>query len=122
MIREINSPDWEEFCHRLTKELAGATVSLEIIEPNGAKSEIAAGAMLDEIAFKKTDACSDVIVIRLGNTREIVHQIIEPIHVNLHSSGGTDFNLLEIKAESGVSLIHLQPTIHPRLLGDLKSK
>ena len=120
MIREINSTDWEALCQRLTKELAGASVTLETIEPDGGKSEIAANAALEEIVFEKTDACSDGILIRLNNTREIVHRIIEPIHVNLHSSGGTDFNLLEIKAESGVILLHLHPTIHPQLLGDLK--
>jgi hypothetical protein len=70
--------------------------------------------------FEKTEACSDVIILRLRNAREIVHRIVEPIHIKLQSSGADDFNQIQIEAESGVTFLTIHPVIHPQMLADLR--
>ena len=123
MIREINSPDWPAFCRQLTKEHAGALVKLEVGGTDGTKSEIASNTAFESLVFEKTDACSDIIVLRLRNAREIVHQIIEPIHIKLQSSGAADFNQIQFEAESGVTFLTMtHPVIHPQMLADLKPR
>jgi hypothetical protein len=122
MIHEIKSSDWPAFCQRLTQQRAGAMVKLEIIESNGIKTEHAASAAFQSMVFDKTDACNDVITLRLKSTREIVHEILDPIQITLHPSGGSvDFNPLQIVAESGTTIITLHPAIHAQMLADLST-
>jgi hypothetical protein len=122
MAKEIHSSDWAAFCQRISRQRAGAMVKLEVAGPDGFKTERAANATLQSMTFDKTDACSDVITLRLRDTHEIIHEIIEPIQIGLHSSGtADDFNLLHIKAESGVTFMTFHPTIHPQMLEGLKT-
>lgn len=113
MINEIKSTDWAAFCERLTRDHAGATVKLEVIEASGVKTERVAGAAFKAMAFQKTDACNDVILLRLTDNRETVHEILEPIRIALHPSGRDgDFNPLQIAGENGVFILTFQPAIH----------
>ena len=121
MIREINSADWPTFCQRLSRERAGAVLKLEIIEPGGAKSE-RANATFEKMAFEKNEGCNDVITLRLREGREIVHQIVEPIYIRLQPSSASDFNQIQIEAESGVTLLTLHPAIHPQMLEGFVSR
>jgi len=72
--------------------------------------------------FDKSDACNDVITLRLRSTREIVHEILDPIRITLHPSRESgDFNPLQIAAENGITIITLHPAIHAQMLGDLET-
>lgn len=122
MIREIESSDWPTFCERVSKERAGATVKLEVIESGGANIERVATATLQSIAFSQTDSCSDLLTLRLRSDREIVYEIIEPIRILLHPSGTGDFNQVQIEAESGMSFITIHPPIHAQMLEGMKAK
>jgi hypothetical protein len=123
MIREINSKDWPEFCKRLTHELKGATVKLETTKPDGLKETLATEATFQGIAFEQVDGCSDAITLRVRAEREIVHQMLDPIHVQLRASaaGAGDFNMLQIGSESGVTIITLHPAVHAKMLDGLKA-
>jgi hypothetical protein len=122
MIHEIESSDWPAFCQRISQQRAGAMVKLEVVEPDGVRTERFANATLQDMVFAATDRCSDVITLRLKGPGEIVYEITEPIEITLHSSGGTgDFNPLQINAESGVTFITLHPAIHAEMLAGLKA-
>ena len=97
-------------------------VKLETIEPDGIKTERFANATFLSLVLDQTDACNDVITLRLKNSREIVHEILDPIQITLYSSGGIDdFNRLQIKAENGISIITMHPSIHAQMLKDFKT-
>ena len=97
-------------------------VKLETIESNGIKTERVANAAFQSLVFDKSDACNDVITLRLRSTREIVHEILDPIQITLYPSGQSgDFNPLQIAAENGITIITLRPAIHAQMLRDLKT-
>src|SRR5882672_6374072 len=115
MIHEIKSSDWPAFCKQLSQQRAGAIVNLEVIKSDGIKTEQVTSAAFQSMVFDKTDACNDVITLRLRGTREIVHEILDPIRITLHPSGTSgDFNPLQIVAENGITIITLHPAIHAR--------
>lgn len=120
MIIEINNPDWPEFCQRLNQQRAGATVKLEVIETDGARTEKIASAVFQNMAFAAIDACTDGITLRFRNDREIVYQIVDPIKILLHPSGGSgDFDQLQFEAENGISFVTFRPPIHEDMLKGL---
>ena len=122
MIHEIKSSDWPAFCQRLSQQRAGAMVKLETIESNGIKTERVASAAFQSMVFDKTDACNDVITLRLRSNKEIVHEIVDPIQITLRPSGAHgDFNPLQIAAENGICIITFHPAIHAQMLGDVKT-
>ncbi len=117
MVHEIKSSDWPGFCQRLTQQRAGAKVKLEIVEPNGTKTEQVASATFESMVFDNSDACSDVITLRLQSSQKVVHEILDPIRITLHPSGEADaFNPLQITAESGLTIITLHPAINRQML------
>ena len=123
MIHEINSSDWPAFCQRISEQRSGARVKLEVIETDGVKTERIANAGLQSMTFDAGNACSDSIILRLADTREVVHEMIEPIRIRLHpSSSSGDFHTMEIEAESGISIITLTPSIHAEMLEGLKAR
>jgi hypothetical protein len=123
MIHEINSSDWPAFCERISEQRSGARVKLEVIEPDGVKTERVADGGLQSMIFDDGNACSDTIVLRITDAREVVHEIIEPIRIRLHPSNSAgDFHTIEIEAESGISIITLTPSIHAQMLEELKAR
>lgn len=122
MTREIGSGDWPAFCQRLTGQLAGAMATLEVTAHDGVRTVLAANAAFESMVFKKTNACSDLIVLRLNGTKEIVHEIVEPIHILLRASNGSgDYNPLLIEAESGEAQLTFHPVIHARMIEGLRT-
>ncbi len=120
MIHEIKNVDWPAFCERLTQQRVGAMVKLETIESNGIKTERIASAAFQSMVFDKTDACNDVITLRLRSNQEIVHEIVDPLRITLHPSGAhADFNPLQIAAENGTFIITFHPAIHAQMLEDV---
>ena len=100
MIHEVKSSDWPAFCRRLTEQRAGATVKMEIVEPDGSKTEHVASAVFESMAYDDHDACNNVITLRLKGSQEVVHEILDPIRITLHPSGEDAFNPLQIVAEN----------------------
>ena len=120
MIREIDSPDWPAFCERVTLQLAGAMATVEVTGRDGVKAAPGPARLLRAWCSDKTDGCSDVIKLRLKAGKEIVHEIIEPIHIRLHPTGGSsDYNPLQIEAESGLVSLTFHPAIHAQMLEGL---
>ena len=121
MIQTINAPDWPAFCQRINEHLVSARVKIETTAPDGIKNELAANASLESMTFDGTDGCNNTITVLVKDTREVSHEIIEPIQIRLRSSGGSgDFNTVEIEAENGITIITLSPSIHPKVLAGLK--
>ncbi len=121
MIREIDSPDWPAFCERVTRQLAGAMATVEVTGRDGVKAAPGASAAFESMVFDQTGGCSDVIKLRLKAGKEIVHEIIEPIHIKLHPSGGAgDYNPMHIEAESVLVSLTFHPAIHAQMLEGLR--
>ena len=97
-------------------------VKLETIDPTGTRTEPVAGAVFESMVLDTSDACNDMITLRLKGDREIVHEIVEPVRITLQPSGANgDFNPLQIAAENGTYIITFHPAIHARMLEDLKT-
>jgi len=117
MLHEIKFTNWPAFCQRLSEQRAGATVKLETIDLNGIRSELVASAEFQSIVFSKADACNDLIIVRLKNHSQIVHEILDPFRITLHAADGSgNFNPLQIAAENGITLLTLHPAIHAQML------
>ncbi len=120
MTHEIKDVDWPAFCQRLTKQRIGAMVKLETIGPDGIKTGQVANAIFERMTFDQTDACNNVITLRLRDNRERAHEILEPLQITLHPSGTPgDFNPLRIAAENGIFIITFHPAIHAQILNEL---
>ncbi|MDB6020214.1 MAG: hypothetical protein JWQ04_71 [Pedosphaera sp.] len=121
MLREINSHDWADFCHRVSRERQGATVRIETILPNGSKTERVGDATFQSMELDTRNSCNDVILLRVRNEREIAYDIVDPIHLLLRETQtGEDFNPVQIEAENGTTLLTFQPAIHIGMLAGLK--
>ncbi|HMD53152.1 MAG TPA: hypothetical protein VKJ65_01190 [Phycisphaerae bacterium] len=117
MLHEIKFTNWPAFCQRLNEQRAGATVKLETINLNGIRTELVASAEFQSIVFSNADACSDLIVVRLRNHEQTVHEILDPIRITLHPTDSSgNFNPLQIAAENGITILTLHPAIHAQML------
>ena len=121
MIREIDSHDWQEFCRRISLQRQGAVVSIEVVAPDGLKTERAGNVTLQEMSFDASGACNDIISLRVRNEREELYEVIDPIHIKLkETENGNDFNSVQIDAENGTTWLTIHPAIHAQMLAGLK--
>ncbi len=96
-------------------------ISIELVEPDGLKTEITSDLILEGMDFDTQDSCNDVILVRMRDGREITYDIIDPIHIRLRESEGrNDFNPVQIEAENGTIFLTLHPAIHAQMLEGLK--
>ena len=95
--QEIKATNWDLFCRRFFDEHRGALMCLEVVYHDGHTELIARQLPLHEMRFERSQGCSDVIHLKLG---EVQHQIIEPIHLRLKEESGQPKTLL-IDAETG---------------------
>jgi hypothetical protein len=99
--QEIKDTDWQKFCDRFEEAHRGALISLETVGRDGATVVLARNEPLRKFRFEKTAGCSDAIHLELGEAGRLTqHEVIEPIHVRLRDSEGSQ-KVLEIDAESG---------------------
>ena len=120
MIHEIKSNDWQAFCQRVTEQRNGAAVELEIVEPDGRKTEHSANMILHSMVFGAKNACCDVIALSLRGPTELIHEILDPIQVLLRASRTAgDFNLIQIEAENGITNLKLHPAIRMDMLAGM---
>lgn len=98
-------------------------LTIESIQPDGRKIELATSVPLQNVKFEKTDACSDMVFLEVGrgNERPTQHVITEPIHIRVKTTeqqGG--YNPVMIEAESGVTMITFHPALRQDVLQDLQ--
>ena len=121
-MREIESKDWQAFCRQVTRYCKGGLISIELIGANGLKTELVRDLLLKDILLHAPNPCNDVISVRARGGREVLHEVIDPIHVLLWETvGGNDFNPIQIDGENGTTLLTLHPAVHAQMLEGMKS-
>jgi hypothetical protein len=103
--QEITSTDWEAFCQRFLELHRGALMTVRKIEPSGQTVEIVEEMPLTN-AWMEEDACNSKMFFDFEQEgrREVIHQIVEPIHVKVREESGGRKGL-QINAEDGSTLI-----------------
>ena len=117
MTEEINATDWKAFCQRITAMEKGQLVTIEAIDPGGARREIARAVALESVDLKPRDACNDSIRINAADGFE--YEILEPIHIRLGRNPGGGFNPVQIHGETGTTILHFRPALKPTVLEGL---
>jgi hypothetical protein len=103
--QEIQSTDWQKFCEKFLNLHRGSIMTVEQITPAGARVEVVNKMPLRNISISHGD-CSDSILLdfQQDGSREIIHEIVEPIHVKLREEGHGQKGL-QIDAESGTTIV-----------------
>ncbi|MDB6024720.1 MAG: hypothetical protein JWM68_943 [Verrucomicrobiales bacterium] len=119
--QEIEPKLWREFCENFSALNRGSMMSVEQVGFNGRKDEIARDIPFEKMTLDTTDACNDIISITLGESgqRSLTHQVIEPIHVRVKQNGDGQ-KVLQVEAESGMTLIHFHSGRVPELVPNMK--
>ena len=115
--QEIKSTDWKAFCGKFLKLHRGALMSVTKIEPSGRTLEVLRDMPLTKVWMDST-GCNDRIFLRFeqDGRREIVHEILEPIHVKLREEGSGQKGL-QFDAENGSTLVLFRSGHFDELLG-----
>ena len=113
MTEEINTKDWKTFCERVTEMEKGQMVTIEAIDTNGSRREVARAVPLESVDFRVKDQCNDAIAINAADGFE--YEIVEPIHIKLSRNSGGGFNPVQIDAEAGTTLLHFRPALRPNV-------
>lgn len=95
--QDIKDTNWQKFCERFEEAHRDGLITLEVVKHDGTTELLAENEPLRTFRFQRTDGCSDLIKIDVGATQ---HQVVEPLHVRLRDSEGSQ-KILEIDAESG---------------------
>ncbi len=112
--QEIASEEWEQFCETFTETNRNSLLIIEVIGADGIRTAVARDLPLDKMSLDKSDACNDVITIKLGQGR-MTHFIIEPIHLRLRQSKDGK-KLLELDAENGTTLVTFHSGRFPQVM------
>ena len=120
MTEELNSRDWKTFCERVTEMERGQMVTIEVVEPDGSKHEVARAVALDNVALRPKDGCNDAIWINAADGFQ--HEIFEPIHIRLKRNPGGGFNPVQIDGETGTTLLHFRPALKPTVVDGLECR
>jgi hypothetical protein len=120
VIKEINNKDWGRFCEKLNTLRHDSLLTIEAVQADGRKEDLAKNVPLQNVRFEKTEGCSDMVFVEVGSgagvERPMQHVITEPIHIRVKTTDQPGaYNPLMIEAESGVTMI----TFHPALRQDL---
>lgn len=117
MTEEISAQDWKTFCERITEIEHGQMVTIEVVDHDGSRREIARAVTLENVTLKPKDACNDAI--RINATDGFEHEIIEPIHIRLKRNPGGGFNPVQIDGETGTTILHFRPALKPTVVDGL---
>ena len=117
MTEEINARDWKTFCERVTEMERGQMVTIEVVESDGSRREVARALPLEKVTLQAKDACNDAIWINATGGFE--HEILEPIHIRLKRNPGGGFNPVQIDAEQGTTILHFRPALKPTVMDGL---
>ena len=105
MTQEITSTDWKTFCTRFVDLHKGALMTVRKVEPSGTTTEAVRDMPLVR-AWMTADECNNKMSFNFEQEgrREVVHEIIEPIHVKVREESEGRKGL-QIDAEDGSTLI-----------------
>lgn len=119
-MKEVKTQDWAAFCERVTQNSRGGTISVQKLEPSGAKIEVATNAGFDGMDFGRLNDCNDRISVRGTGHGLSKHDVIEPIRIQLaESENGAAFQSVVIEAEDGITILTFHPTIKAAALDGL---
>ena len=117
---EIPQKSWQTFCDRMNVQHDALMDIRQQSEGGGDLHLVAKGVPLESMNFYEGDACNNSLVIEFGAENER-HCIIDPGRLILRKENGSDhFNLLEMPAESGTTVVTFHPGIRPALLDELE--
>ncbi len=114
MTEEIKARDWKTFCERVSAMHAGQPVTIEFVETNGNRRQIASASPLRNVVLSRKDECNDAITVTTEDG--VQHEVLEPIHIILKSNGAGGFNPVQIDGETGTTLLTLRPAIKDAVL------
>lgn len=121
MTLEIPQKSWNQFFFKLNSQ-RDALMDVRV-EAGGDMRLVARDTPLQSVMYDVGDACNSALTVEFGspNGDLLQHRIIEPIRVILRKeSNGDHYNLLEIPAESGLTVIIFRPGISPVFLQELE--
>ena len=103
--QEISSTNWKQFCQRFVDLHRGTLMTVMKIEPSGQSHEVVREMSLTK-AWIENGGCNDRMFFDFEQEgrREIVHEIVEPIHVKLREEAQGKKGL-QIDAENGSTLV-----------------
>lgn len=120
-MQEVQAQDWGPFCQRVTENARGGTVTIQKVQSNGARVELANQIAFDRMDFGKRDDCNDSIEIRGAGTESLKHEVVEPIRILLEETpNASTFHSVIIEAEDGITTLNFHPNIKSAWLGGLK--
>lgn len=121
-MREVQSRDWAAFCDRLSQFEGGADVSIDVVDRNGSRREIAQSVPFERMSFGFGTACYDQITIRSSGLNGAKrHDIIEPIQVLLkETEAGAAFSEVLIEGELGTTVLTFHPVIRSAWLDGIR--
>ena len=119
--QEITATDWETFCQRFVDLHRGSLMTLRKIEPSGRNVEVVRDMPLIK-AWMDGGECNDRLFFNFEQEgrREVIHEIIGPIHVKVREEGEGQKGL-QIDAENGSTLILFRSGKLEQLLAGLST-
>jgi hypothetical protein len=113
--KEIQSKDWEKICERINNLRQQALLTIEVLQSDGHKRQLARDVPLQSIVFDTSDACNDRIALNVGPAAQkpMTHLIVQPIHITLKPAENGSYNPMQIEAESGITLLTFHPALRP---------
>ncbi|HVK59633.1 MAG TPA: hypothetical protein VM735_12690 [Candidatus Kapabacteria bacterium] len=118
--QEISSSNWKEFCDRFVELHRGTLMTVMKVDPSGQSHEVVRDRPLTK-AWMDTGECNDRIFLDFESNgkRELIHEIVEPIHVKLREEAQGRKGL-QIDAEDGSTLVLFSSGRLQELLSGLK--
>ena len=103
--QEINSTNWKQFCERFVDLHRGTLMTVMKIEPSGQSQEVVKDMPVAK-AWMESGGCKDRMFFDFEQEgkREVIHEIVEPIHVKLREEAQGKKGL-QIDAENGSTLV-----------------
>jgi hypothetical protein len=118
---EISRHLWKPFCEKLNS-LRGTLLDIRTQTSGGGEMQyVTQAASLHSVTFDESDLYNvtltvEFTMIDLGPSE---HRILEPVRLVLRNdTEGDHYNILEIPAEAGISVIIFHPGIGPLLLDE----
>jgi hypothetical protein len=119
--KEIESKDWEKICQRINDLRQQALLTIDVLQRNGQKRQLARDVPLQSMVFDTSDACNDQIALSVGPPAQkpLTHVIVQPIHIMLKPAENGSYNPMQIEAENGITVLTFHPALRPDFLQGL---
>ena len=120
---EVAPKSWKEFFNRLNALGPSSEVTIQTSESSSAEpKQIAAREPLQEIAFDENPGqCSNLLRIRAGQKtgNPVELTVVEPVRILLRNGHNDRYNQIQILAESGTTILALNPGLPNDLIESL---